>query len=588
MIDENMKKASNMKKIISLILTSSLLVSATFSFTSCEKALETKVYGQIVPESFFQTEADLKAALTGMMIYISGRGEGTDYGLWTSHWVAPRVYGLSMTDELYRQYSSWSRWTWTPSHGAEGNGPGRPEDNWAVWQFNQKVAKITALLEDFKNCPVAESNPELVEEYSKQLKGLRAFYMYTLYEFFGPVNTIIDPSKLNSTEYTPRMSDAEYRAAIESDYEAVFSSKLPDVQVGDMHGYVSMDFFRMCAIRYYMATAQWAKAEALCRTILNSGRYSLITAPGATVQTADVVGVAGGAAKFGPEYDYTYSPFEVAVNTCPNAETIFSCPVNTNHGNIWITEITNGSLYYFPGPSAGELTAAWNMGYTPWKHFHDLFGYEGDDSYDKDTRVRQFYIKGYNRRSGSLMVETPNEAAGELSMPGAAPYKFTNYKTAGHSGAEWQIEQPAYRLSDVYLYLAECIVRQSGVNDEAKKLVADIRERAGLGRDLTFGLTRYYKELWGNDPTVSKDAFLHLILWERGRELMGEGQRYEDLHRFMNKEGSHTMFVQRAYDLQKISDMASNDYRNLMPIPHKIILQSNGILQQNPGYPTTE
>ena len=153
-----------MKKIISLILTSSLLVSATFSFTSCEKALETKVYGQIVPESFFQTEADLKAALTGMMIYISGRGEGTDYGLWTSHWVAPRVYGLSMTDELYRQYSSWSRWTWTPSHGAEGNGPGRPEDNWAVWQFNQKVAKITALLEDFKNCPVAESNPELVEE----------------------------------------------------------------------------------------------------------------------------------------------------------------------------------------------------------------------------------------------------------------------------------------------------------------------------------------------------------------------------------------------------------------------------------------
>ena len=136
-----------------------------------------------------------------------------------------------------------------------------------------------------------------------------------------------------------------------------------------------------------------------------------------------MVGVAGGAAKFGPEYDYTYSPFEVAVNTCPNAETIFSCPVNTNHGNIWITEITNGSLYYFPGPSAGELTAAWNMGYTPWKHFHDLFGYEGDDSYDKDTRVRQFYIKGYNRRSGSLMVETPNEAAGELSMPGAAPYK---------------------------------------------------------------------------------------------------------------------------------------------------------------------
>ncbi len=577
-----------MKKILSTILTACLLILVLFSTTSCEKALETKVYGQIVPESFFQTESDLEAALTGMMVYISCRGIGTDYGLWTSHWVAPRVYGLSMTDELYRQYSAWSRWTWTPQNGAEGNGPGRPEDNWAVWQFNQKAAKITALIEDFKNCPVAQTNPALVEEYTKQLKGLRAFYMYTLYEFFGPVNTIIDPTKLNDSEYQTRMTEAEYRASIESDYEAVFSSKLPDVQTGDMHGYVSMDFFRMCAIRYYMATAQWAKAEALCRTILNSGRYSLITAPGATVQTADVVGVAGGAAKFGPEYDYTYSPFEVAVNTCPNAETIFSCPVNTNHGNIWITEITNGSLYYFPGPSAGELTAAWNMGYTPWKHFHDLFGYEGDDSYEYDTRIRQFYIMGYNRRSGSKVVEHPNEAAGELSLPGAVPYKFTNYKEVGHSGAEWLMEQPAYRLSDVYLTLAECIVRQNGVTDEAKKLVADIRERAGLGRDLTFGLTKYYKDIWGNDPTVSKDAFLHFILWERGRELMGEGQRYEDLHRFKSPDGKHSMFVERAYELQKISDKSANDFRDLMPIPHKIILQSNGVLQQNPGYPTTD
>lgn len=577
-----------MKKILSTILVSALLVSALITTTSCEKALETKVYGQIVPESFFQTESDLEAALTGMMVYISCRGIGTDYGLWTSHWVAPRVYGLSMTDELYRQYSLWSRWQWQPNSGIEGNGPGRPEDNWAVWQFNQKAAKITALLEDFKNCPVAESNPELVEEYSKQLKGLRAFYMYTLYEFFGPVNTIIDPEKLNSTDYQPRMSDADYRASIESDFNAVFTSKLPDIQTGDKHGYVSMDFFRMCAIRYYMATEQWSKAEELCRAIKNSGRYSLITAPGATVKTADVVGVVDRAAVFGPQYDYTYSPFEVAVNTCPNAETIFSCPVDTNHGNIWITEVTSGALFYFPGPSAGELTAAWNMGYTPWKHFHDLFGYEGDDSYDKDTRVRQFYTKGYFRYSGALWVEHPDESAGEQSMPGAVPYKFTNYKEVGHSGAEWQMEQPAYRLSDVYLTLAECIVRQNGVTEEAKNLVADIRERAGLGRDLTFGLTQYYKDIWGSDPTVSKDAFLHLILWERGRELMGEGQRYEDLHRFKSPDGKHSMFVERAYELQKISDKNANDYRDLMPIPHKIILQANGVVAQNPGYPTTE
>lgn len=554
-------------------------------FSSCDKELDTKVYGQIVPESFFQTESDLQAAVVGVMIYVSGRGVGTDYGLWTSHWVAPRILGLSMTDELYRQYSEWSRWVWTPTSGIEDNGGGRPEDNWAVWQFNRVCAKITSLLNDFESCPIASTNPSLVDEYSKQLKGLRALYMYTLYEFFGPVNTILDPSLLNQTEPQPRMTEEQYRAAIESDLAAVFSSELPDKQTGDNRGYVSMDFFRMLAIRYYMATEQWSKAEELCRYLINSGNYRLITENGSTVQTADVIGVQDRLAVFGPSYNYTYSPFEVAINTCPNDETIFSCPVDSNHGNIWITEVTSGSYYYTPGPSAGSLTSAWHMGWTPWEHFHSLFGYEGDDSYELDTRVRQFYIKAYNRSSGKLMVENPT--GDELSLNGAYPYKFTNYKEKGHSGAEWQIEQPAYRLSDVYLYLAEAIVRQHGVTSEAIQLVNAIRSRAGLGEDITKNHTPYYVSRWGSDPTVSAEAFLHLILWERGRELMGEGQRYEDLRRFESPDG-YNMLVERAYEQNRISDRASNAYRVLIPLPHKVVLQSHGIVDQNPGYPTSE
>ena len=98
-----------MKKLYTLLAVLTAGALSLTVFTSCEKALETKVYGQIVPESFFKTESDLEAAVVGMMVYVSGRGIGTDYGLWTSHWVAPRVYGLSMTDELYRQYSNWAK-----------------------------------------------------------------------------------------------------------------------------------------------------------------------------------------------------------------------------------------------------------------------------------------------------------------------------------------------------------------------------------------------------------------------------------------------------------------------------------------------
>ena len=287
--------------------------------------------------------------------------------------------------------------------------------------------------------------------------------------------------------------------------------------------------------------------------------YRLITEPGETITYTD----ADGNTK-----TYTYSPYEVAVNTCPNEETIFSCPADKSHGNIWITEMTASGICS-EGPGIGKTLSGWGMAYTQWEHLHSLYGYYAgandthlvdDDSWANDNRTRSWWISQYKYsyskdangnwiRTLKLCNENPDIEAGESTLSGAIPVKFSNWFSSSYS--EFEIEQPSYRLADVYLYLAECIVRQNGVTSEAKELVADIRERAGLGRDLTKNLTP--RQMGKNsDPTSSSEAFLDFILWERGRELFCEGQRWEDLKRF-------GMLAQRAYEINSRAIRAGDD-----------------------------
>lgn len=568
-------------RFFKIIFAICIFGSAVVLPTSCEKSamLDTEVYGQLTPDSFYKTEADLKASLVGLMIYVSGRGVGTDYGLWTSHIVTARMLGLCMSDEVYS--GAYSAWTFNPASGNVNNGPGRPEGNWAVWLFNRIAGKCTAAIHDMENSPIAKTNPDLVADYVKQLKGLRALYMYTCYQFFGPVNTSLTYEETISTTVKARMTDAEFTAQIESDLAAVFDSKLPDKQTGANRGYVSKDFFRMLGIRYYMNTGQWAKSEVLCRYLKNSGNYSLITTPGATVAYTGVNGTAK---------TWTYSPYEVAVNTCPNSETIFSLPADKNHGNIWITEATR-SGQASEGPGEGRTLSGWGVFYTQWNTIHQYYGYYAnsdkthtvtDDSWANDNRTRAWWVSQYRpvtdpatgQRVMKIYNENPDVTKGESTLTGAIPVKFTNWFTSSY--VEFEIEQPAYRLSDVYLYLAECIVRQKGVTQEAIDLVADIRARAGLGRDLTKNLTP--RQISENPiPTSNPNSFLMFILWERGRELFGEGQRYEDLKRF-------GMLTVRAKERNLIADPVAAKFRNYIALPTDIVLQGKGVVLQNPGY----
>ncbi|MGG6546618.1 UNVERIFIED_CONTAM: RagB/SusD family nutrient uptake outer membrane protein, partial [Prevotella sp. 15_C9] len=63
-----------------------------------------------------------------------------------------------------------------------------------------QISKSSGATEDIRNRFIAET------------KTLRAFYMYTLLDWYGPVNVKLDPETLMDNSIQPRPSVAEYVA----------------------------------------------------------------------------------------------------------------------------------------------------------------------------------------------------------------------------------------------------------------------------------------------------------------------------------------------------------------------------------------
>ena len=110
------------------------------------------------------------------------------------------------------------------------------------------------------------------------------------------------------------------------------------------------------------------------------------------------------------------------------------------------------------------------------------------------------------------------------------------------------------RYADVLLLKAEASLR-NGDAATALELTNSVRQRAGLA-----GL-----------PSVTLDA----LLAERGRDLVWENWRRNDLIRFGKWEGG--------WNLELKFNKRNEPYRRLFPIPSNQ-LSKNSSLKQNPGY----
>jgi hypothetical protein len=149
---------------------------------------------------------------------------------------------------------------------------------------------------------------------------------------------------------------------------------------------------------------------------------------------------------------------------------------------------------------------------------------------------------------------------------GVAVTKFTNRTTLGAAGSDGthpDTDYPMFRLADAYLMYAEAVVRNAGgVRATALGYINALRTRA-------------------NVPTISDAQMtLDFILAERGRELLWEGHRRQDLIRFGKFSGNAYMWDWKG---GAPAGQATDAHLEIYPIPQNELV-ANPNLTQNPGY----
>lgn len=337
-----------------------LALATIVLLSSCKKALETKVYSQLTPQTFYKSEGDANAALVALYIPFSSNwgstdlGSGTWYaGLYNADIKTYLLHSIASTDEISTDWDqNLTNFTWGASTWSGANDP--------TYYKISYVAKATEVIDAIgKSTSV---NDAVKKSYIAQAKTLRAWLMYVLYDFYGPVNVKTDPSTLTDTSTTPRLTPQEYTAFIEKD----LTEAMPDLK--DKYnadatnwGHVSKGVARMLLLKLYMHNKQWAKAEAVAKEIMTMG-YSLLT------------GTSGYANVFKQK---------------ANAELVYAVPTNDASPNYWMQEVLPGDF-----KTGGGITRepGWAGYFMPWSFY---------DKYEAADLRKSTIIDTYTKANGN-------------------------------------------------------------------------------------------------------------------------------------------------------------------------------------------
>lgn len=391
------------------------------ALSGCEKILEPQIFSQINAEEFPKTEADVLAALIPFYVQFNPSYGSTDISRngfdfsFTASYLGYTWATTSQTDEARDQGGSpYSQFTLGPASVSNSSGQ-------AFYNRVSFVAKLTDLISLIERSTI--NNKQL---YVAEAKALRGWFMYILYDLYGPISVKLDPATVNSIEVTPRLSKADYVKAMESDLQAAIAG-LPDRYNGTANwGRVSKGLARMVLFKVHLHNKEWAKAKAVGRELTTMG-YELM-----------------------PSY-------KDAFNQAQNKELIFAVPGNNATSSIWFACILPFDAVEVLGNDVrqGDKYKLIEM---PWSFY---------DTYSPGDSRLETIADSYARKDGPRVTR----ASG---LSGAIPMKYSKY-VPNTFGFDYVI----YRYADVLLAMAEITNELDGPTDEAKNYLTQVTDRAG-------------------------------------------------------------------------------------------------------------
>lgn len=454
-----------------------LIIAAVFS--ACTN-LEDEMYDRIPIEKF--PENPLQASLLTVPMYNPLQRILDDGSGW---WYCQEV----TSDEIV-----------FPTRGAHWDDGGKWralfEHNWvrttpataAMWgPFYEGIGVANELLEGFD---MESTDPEVLSAIAK-VKIMRAYYYYLLMDNYGDIPYV------TSFSDAPKFPEETPRGILVNLLIEEVEANLPNLRKGSKSEVNRGMAFALLAKLYinsevYTGTAQWAKAEVACDSVLAQG-YVLESDPLAPFVTEnensteniftipfDEISFTGFNLHRRTLHYLNQQTFDMTVDTWNG------CAVTFDHYNSYedndLRKI-NGFLIGTQYSSTGEL----------------LFDSEANANLEFDP-----YIP-------ALKMENVNYTQKEIRMSGARMVKFEiKIGARDHLSNDF----PLFRLADVMLMKAECMLRQGKPAADALEYVNPLRARAGI------------------DEWEAGDLTLDNILAERGREMFFEGHRRQDLIRF--------------------------------------------------------
>ncbi|MEJ7767608.1 MAG: RagB/SusD family nutrient uptake outer membrane protein [Chitinophagaceae bacterium] len=407
-----------MKKIFNIPVLSLVLL---FTVSGCKKILEPKIYSQLNANDFPKTESDVLSAFIPFYAQFNPNYGSTDVSRnvfdfsFTAGYLGYTWATTIQTDEASDQSNSpYSQFTLGPSSYLNTSGQ-------AFYDRVSYVAKLTGLIIQINASSLSNKNLYLAEA-----KGLRAWFMYVLYDLYGPVSVKLDPATLTSNAVEPRLTQAAYVAAMESDLLAAISG-LPDKYNGTANwGRLSKGTARTILFKVYLHDKSWPKAQAIGKDLIGMG------------------------------YTLNLSYKDVFI-TPQNSEVIFAVPGNNSTSSIWYACIIPGNAASILGNDVtkGDKYQLIDM---PWKFY---------DKYPVGDARLQTIATEYITNTG----RTVNRANG---LPAAIPMKYTRY-VPNLLGFDYVI----YRYADVLLAMAEITNEISGPTAEARAYLKLVTDRAG-------------------------------------------------------------------------------------------------------------
>lgn len=396
-------------KIITVVLFTAIL-------TSCADFLEPKVYDRISGASFYLTDEDAKAAITGLYSYF-----GDDVIQTNASRLLMGEYG---TDGYVEKNPLFNNLDWETDQGYAFHGA-----YYRAVPFVTKAGSVIANIEDMEF-----TNNELKSKLIGEARLARAIVMFDLLNWYGPSAVIVEKDKLLNPDnsYMPeRMSNDDYVSFLTNELQKA-EEELPE---NNDLGHFNKNIARMVMLKLYMHQKNWTEAEKVSAKLL--GKY-------------DLVG----------DYNNIWS-----IDNENNKEVIWSIGRISN--NAGFRNVFRMRTSY---PDISKITKETTWGGSGMDKYSFEFRatFAGNDVRKNNMIDTLVYLDKRGREQLLILNQ-------QADAWGASPLKY-GFDPVGID--DNGVDVIVYRYADVILCRAEALNNLNGLNQESIDLINKIRERA--------------------------------------------------------------------------------------------------------------